>query len=251
MGGAHYDPDVEAYFYRMSNFKVILESILMEAAEITLTMGIMIIKKVTDFDYNISLAINPNQTITNVGCILEYYLESSPMGLKLLIDKFKRLQFVMVNSYGQDIAVITDVIDWSEFHSINIDYEITSNFYTSISITIDGQDKYPLILPFAFIVITSPTLYARALNKSFTLNYDGLEFGVHRHTQHMKIMSLIEKYDSLCYINTAVEENTELVTFQKDTYAISDPGEKDLHFNIVQQRKTLSQIINGACNHEE
>ncbi len=251
LGGAHYDPDVDAYFYRMSNFKGILESTLLEVAEITLTMGVEIIKHVADFDYTISLAINPNQTISDTGCILEYYLDSSPMGIKLLIDKSRRLHFLMVNSYGQEVVINTDVIDWCKFHSINIDYEITSNFQTSISITIDGKDKYPLFLPFAFIVITSPTLYRQSLNKSFTLSCDGLEFGVHRVLQHRRVMSQIEKYHNLSYVNSDIKENSQLMTFQKETYASCEPGEKHLHFNIVQQSKTLSQIINGVCNHEE
>nr|MDP9179099.1 hypothetical protein [Gemmatimonadota bacterium] len=181
-GGSHYARKVTHEEAELLSFSLLgaplLNSSLLQLAEVTLALGQRLLRRISKFDFHI-VVFAPRQEVKTPRVLLDSQYPESPARFVVSFHPGMKLGFHAVGIDGSRASVVSDrEIAWPAMHYFWISTELTDQLQTTLRITIDGVDTVTRVLPFPLFIPNTLADFDTYWNRSHEDAEAGGTFGL-------------------------------------------------------------------------
>ncbi|MGL5355411.1 MAG: hypothetical protein ACRDAQ_02500, partial [Cetobacterium sp.] len=201
-GGAHYDPKVPKFLYELSLFKIgeksLVTCIIQDLGEILHKICLRMLRKKTEFEFQILFGLNENMSKESKN-IITYKYGNNNMGLSLRAGLANKLEIMLRGIREEEINLEIE-IDLKKPIFLSIHYEIKDSLNTKLVIALNEN-----------------ILYEKEENKTIFIynqfDISNVEFGddnlklfISKIMIYCNYLSIEEKIQNLEYIKSLLKE---------------------------------------------
>ncbi|KAA5548416.1 hypothetical protein [Adhaeribacter rhizoryzae] len=236
-GGSHYDTKVPDYLMELFYFGIggqrVLDNLIIQIADLFLSIGLNLVKKLTDFE--IYLAIFPEEFTTQENYFLDYFLENENSRI-IIYSHQGKLKLHFVDLIGRPVNLeVKKIINPKNLYLINISHRITFDLRSEIRLNLDGINLLDFSLNEPLLMHNEISSYQSYLNRSKEKEKQEFEFGLAEMMMYGKILDDLEKVKLLNYFSQKSHE--KLIWFNKNSFGYSPAGTSDIKMEgNVEQR---------------
>lgn len=195
-GGAHYSQKTNKYLSELLSFsfnnQTMLDTLIIEIAELTSKFGLTLLKSVTDIDFYMHIYLTEKK-IKDEVFLIDYKLPNNPNRFSLILNQGK-LHFRIVDTLGFAYILSTKgLVEYEKIQLLNISIETTSLFRTSIKIYIQENLVGELNLDDPILTFNQIHSYDCYMNKQVNGENQEYEFGLSEFQIYSKLPNYVEK----------------------------------------------------------
>lgn len=240
-GGAHYSQKTNKYLSELLSFsfnnQTMLDSLIIEIAELTTEFGLTLLKSLTDVDFYMHIYLTEKK-IKNEVFLLDYKLPNNPNRFSLILNQGK-LHFRIVDTLGFTYIVSTKgMLEYEKILLLNISIETTSRFRTSIKIYIEESLVGELNLEEPILTFNQIHSYDCFMNKQVNGDSQDYEFGLSEFQIYNKLPNYVEK--NHIYQHYKSKTYDEIFWIEKNEYGLSKSENRNFEMSNGFNKKKIN-----------
>jgi len=253
-GGAHFARKInrEEAELLSSSFvgAPILNSSLLQLAEVTLALGHRLLRRICKFDLHLVI-FAPQQRVDKPRVLLDSKYPDSHARFALALHPFMRLGFHAVGLEGYRASVITErAIKWPGTHYIWISTDLSDRLHTTLRITVDGEESSSVTLMFPLFVPNSLADFDTYWNRSQDDPAAGATFGFASFAAYGGEQSAIDRANLLLYFENRRKDAGKFYYYKPEAFTHSPPGRTD-GTNTGVVMRTMESLRQEHCLTDE
>lgn len=239
-GGAHYSKVTHKYLSEVLSFGLnsqpMLDNFVYQLSELTLNLGINLLKKITDIEFYINIYLTEKKVAGEIF-IFDYQLPNNQNRFALILNQGK-LHFLIVDSIGLSRLIIAEsLLEYDKVHLINISIETTKNYKSQIQIFIDENLVAEHITEFPLLTINEINNFDAYYNKQKSGEDQEYEFGLGELAIYRRTFNTLEKCKIYNYF--LKQKHEDVLWIEKKVFGQSPSGKSNIIFNKKIMRRKI------------
>jgi hypothetical protein len=231
-GGSHYARKVTREEAELLSSSLLggplLNSSLLQLAEMTLALGQRLLGRISKFDFHI-VVFAPRQEVKTPRVLLDSQYPESPARFVVSFHSGMKLAFHGVGIDGSKASVVSDrEIVWPALHYFWISTELTDQLQTTLRITIDGEDTITRVLPFPLFIPNTLADFDTYWNRSHEDATAGGTFGFAEIAATGGDQSATDRAKLLLHFENTRNNPRAFFCYSPGTFGHAPPGEKNV-----------------------
>jgi hypothetical protein len=250
-GGSHFPSSYPEDFAELMQFGIagqpMLANALMQIGQITLNLGIRLLRQLTDFELHLLTAIPP-QPITTRKFILDSRYPETLMAVQIRVEPGNRVVFGLRGIDGMQAQIANGaLIDWNKPHHLAVGLHLTDELQSELSLFVDGCEAARARIERPVFVVGDSLDYDSYFNRPFESVSDGLRFGLVELAAYGGELSLLDRGAVYRYFNDRRPDlDAPCVLFSEGSFGHAPPGTKDMSMTGKVIRSTVRAVLENA-----
>jgi hypothetical protein len=205
-----------------------LNSTLLQLAEVTLALGQRVLRRICKFDLHIIL-FAPTQQIEKPRTLVDSKYPTSRARFVIALHPAMKLAFHAVGIDGSRASLINErATAWPGTHYVWISTDLSDELHTTLRLMLDGDETATTTLPFPLFIPNTLTDFDTYVNRSQEDAAAGATFGLGELAAFGGEQSAIARARLLLYFDKSRKEASGVAYYKPGTYGHAPPGVNDL-----------------------
>lgn len=244
-GGSHYDTAVPDYMSEILSFGInnqpVLDNYIMQVADLFIDISLNLVKKLSDFDYFITLYFETLDKEENI--IFDYILPETNCRMVLATSR-RKFNLLISDLIGRKVNFeLNEIIISNKLLLFEITHRITNKLKSEVKVLINGKIVLEELLDEPMLIVNEFNQYCFSLNKSHEGTEQNFEFGARSIKMFGGILPDEERWS--LYNSFKITNKNEIMWLGKNSYAFCVPGNTNVN---TEGKVTYNKPINPNCD---
>jgi hypothetical protein len=250
-GGSHFPASYPEDFAELMQFGIggqpMLANALMQIGQVTLALGIRLLRQLTDFELHL-LAVIPAQPVKSRKFILDSRYPETLMAVQIRVEPGNRVAFGLRGIDGTQAQLVnTTLIDWSTPHHLAVGLHLTDELESELSLFVDRSEAAHARIERPIFAVADPLDYDSYFNRSFESPSDGLRFGLVQLAAYGGEQSLLDRGAVYRYFNDRRPDlDAPCVFFSEGSFGHAPPGTKNMSMTGKVIRSNVRAVLENT-----